>query len=422
MKPTFQKAQFVSLYHDTRRVKSNGKFPLKLRVYSNSPKTQKLFATPFEFTKEEFKNAWESPRTKKEYRALRIKLQEYETRANRLAEQISPFTFEEFERQFKRKPGDRERIVHHFDSAIEEKIKAGSISTSSTYRLSLRSIDRFQLANGGKDIERITFSDITPKWLRSYESYMTQTEMRSTTTVSIYLRALKAVFNRAIDLKDIDREIYPFGKRKYSVPTVRKKKRALRKDQLKQLIAAEPANHLERKARAFWMFSLVCNGMNMKDIAELKWRDFRDDRFEFQRAKTSTSGRGHRQTIQVFLNATSREVIQEYGNPSRDSEDFVFDILNRGLTPAKRHQKVKGFTRFVNQHLKKLSAREGLPSDISTYWARHTFATLGIQQGASMEFMQESLGHSNIKTTQIYFGGFDDEARRSFSENLLTLD
>jgi site-specific recombinase XerD len=53
--------------------------------------------------------------------------------------------------------------------------------------------------------------------------------------------------------------------------------------------------------------------------------------------------------------------------------------------------KVKNFTRFVNQHLKKLAKSLGITEDISTYFARHSFATIAIRSGASMEFVSETL-------------------------------
>ncbi|MBK6526241.1 MAG: tyrosine-type recombinase/integrase [Crocinitomicaceae bacterium] len=60
-----------------------------------------------------------------------------------------------------------------------------------------------------------------------------------------------------------------------------------------------------------------------------------------------------------------------------------------------------------------------LPEDISTYWARHSYATNAIKKGASLEFIQESLGHENLKTTQIYFAGFDSDTKREFAQHLM---
>ena len=79
----------------------------------------------------------------------------------------------------------------------------------------------------------------------------------------------------------------------------------------------------------------------------------------------------------------------------------------------------QNFTRFINQHIKKLAKNAGLTSDISTYWARHSFTSTAIRNGASLELIQESLGHKDMKTTMNYWGGFDDAAKRGISEKLM---
>ena len=88
------------------------------------------------------------------------------------------------------------------------------------------------------------------------------------------------------------------------------------------------------------------------------------------------------------------------------------------MTPEQIKPKVKAFTRFINQHIKVLAEQNNLPSEISTYWARHTFATMSVNKGASLEFMREALGHSDLKTTQTYFAGFTNETKKQFAESL----
>ncbi len=63
-----------------------------------------------------------------------------------------------------------------------------------------------------------------------------------------------------------------------------------------------------------------------------------------------------------------------------------------------------------------------LPENISTYWARHSFATLSVRKGASMEFIQESLGHKDMATMQAYFAGFDDDTKKEFAKGLMDFD
>lgn len=96
----------------------------------------------------------------------------------------------------------------------------------------------------------------------------------------------------------------------------------------------------------------------------------------------------------------------------------MFSKLQGISDPKKLNVAIKNYTRFVNQHIKTICVDNGLP-EISTYWARHSFSTTAIRKGASMEFVQESLGHKNIRTTMNYFAGFDDDVKRDFAETLL---
>ena len=80
---------------------------------------------------------------------------------------------------------------------------------------------------------------------------------------------------------------------------------------------------------------------------------------------------------------------------------------------------IKNFIKFVNQHIKKLCLANDITTEVSTYWARHTFATLAVRNGASLEFIQESLGHGDLKTTQGYFAGFDNEAKKEFAGKIM---
>jgi site-specific recombinase XerD len=88
------------------------------------------------------------------------------------------------------------------------------------------------------------------------------------------------------------------------------------------------------------------------------------------------------------------------------------------MDAEQQHRAIKGFTRFVNQHLEKLCTANKLQV-VSSNWGRHSFATVAVLKGASMEFMRESLGHSDQKTTLNYFAGFDDEAKKKMAQAIM---
>ncbi len=416
------KEYFISVYLDTRRAKANGKYPVKLRVYTTNPRKQKFYPTVFEFSEKEFNSIWNTTKPRAEHKETRDKLQAVEAKAKGVAKNLTPFTFEKFERQLYRKAGEGISVNYHYGQAILELEQHKQVGTASTYTLSRKSIIEFSERRKRRKFEKLTFYDITPEWLQGYEQYMTDVKGRSLTTVSMYLRVLRTLFNRAIDEKEIERDYYPFGKRKYQTPATKNVKKALSKEQLKILFHAKPETPEQERAKAFWFFSYACNGMNIKDVALLRYKDIQDGQIKFYRAKTRLTSKGNLKPVTAYLNEFSNNVIEKYGNEDKTPDSLVFDILTDGLTAQQQQAKIKNFTRYINQHMKKLCKANGLPENISTYWARHSFATNAVRNGATMEFIQESLGHGSLQTTQGYFAGFDNETKKEFANSLMDFD
>ena len=409
---------FISVYLDTRREKQNGNYPVKLRVFDSNIRKQKLYPTPFEFTTKEFDSIWNTARPRKEYKEIRLKIQALENRANEIAQNLNVFSFEQFERKLIRKVGEGLKVIYHYKLTIEELNKQNRLSTASSYECSQKALKEFVEVNTKQSYKFLSFFDIDKQWLNEFEDYM-KISGRSITTTGIYLRPLKAIFNKAIADKDIEAEIYPFGKRKYQIPSSRKVKKALSKIQIKQLFETEPKIQEQIKAKGFWFFSYNCNGMNIKDIALLKYKDLSDSKIKFYRAKTIYTSKTNLKPITIHLNGYIKDFIDKYGNDDKHPENYIFDILSNGLSIKEQQAKIKNFTRFINQHIKKLCKANNLPTDISSYWARHSFATIAMRKGASLEFMQESLGHKDMSTTLNYFAGFDDESKKEFAESLM---
>ena len=410
---------FVSLYLDTRRAKANGKFPVRVRVFTPNPRKQKLYSTMFEFTEKEFQAVWESKKCLTELKETRQKLQAEENRVFNEAQKITPFTFEKLEKNLFRGKGEGANCFWHYAEIIKGLKKENRFGSASSYELSMNSLKAFLEYKTGRKPGKLPLAEITASWLKKYESYMIQERGSSITTVGIYLRALRSVFNEAISAGDVEAELYPFGKKKYQIPASSKKKKALDREQLAKLFRAEPANPEQAKAKAFWFFSLACNGMNMKDIAFLRYENLQGDSLNFIREKTKNTTRENLKEISVPLTEKSKAVLEQYCNPNTGCKQFIFPILSDTLTEEQKHWEVKNFTRFVNQHMKKLAESVGITSEISTYWARHSFATNAIRQGASLEYVGEALGHTDTGTTKNYFAGFEDQAKKQFLETLL---
>lgn len=411
----------ISIYLDTRRTKSNGKYPLKLRVFTTAHKRQKLYPTAFDFTKKEFESIWLTTKPRKEHKEIRLKIQAIENKANEVANDISPFTLSIFEKKLFRKKGEGVKVNYHYKQIISDYTKNHRIATANSYSYSEKAILEYVEKTSNKKYKTLTLLEIDKQWLQDFEMYMKDTG-RSLTTVGIYIRPLRAIFNKAIEEGEIEKENYPFGKRKYQIPSSKKVKKALSRAQMKQLFYSIPETKDQEKAKDFWFFSYNCNGMNIKDISHLQFKDIDNDKIIFYRAKTLFTSKTDLKPISVYINPYTRQILDKYANKKEFPNDYVFPILSHDQTIAQKERKVKNFTKFINQHLKKLSKANGLPEEISTYWARHSFATLAVRKGATMEFMQESLGHKNMATTQAYFAGFDSDTKKEFAEGLMDFD
>ena len=409
---TMTKEFIISLVLDKRRIKKDGTFPVKLRVFMPETKKQKLYSTIFNFSEKEFKAIWQNLKVKSEYKELNKKFNALVVKAENVADSLNTFTFQDFERLMYGSTGTAQNVNFYFQKIIDEFKAVGSISTAKSYENSLSCIQRF----AGKI--NLNFKDITVQFLENFEDFCIDTEEKSITTVSIYTRNLRAVFNRAISDKVISNEIYPFGRNKYKIKTSSKVKKALTTDEIKKLFEGTPSNEFQEKAKAFWFFSYLCNGMNIKDIIQLKCKNIDKEKIKFVRAKTETT-RYERKEIEVYLNEFTQNVINTYGNPNGSPEDYVFPVLAKGMN-AETQRKVKiNFNSTINVHFDNYAKELGFSDKITTYWARHSFSTIAIQKGMSIEFVGEALGHTDIKTTMNYFDGFEKEAKKKISNILL---
>ncbi len=400
----------ISIYLDTRRARKDGKYPVRLRVFTKFPRKQKLYTTSYAYTEEEFEDIW--IKKKKKHNKERLKLMALETQANAVAEQLPKFTFEAFEQKLFSKSARENTVNSYYDKAIEAFNKNDQVNTAALYELSIKSL----MAYHGK--EKLDFHQITPAWLRGYEKDSLENRGRSKTTVSMYLRALRAVFNNALADGVITRDEYPFGKRKYTIPSPKGTKKALTREQLKTLYESEPATDDQRRAKDFWFFSYICNGMNFKDIATLKYKNLTDETLTFSRAKTSSTDADQAPVV-VYLTDYAKSIIEKYGQENKSPENYIFSIIQPDETADQQNRQIKNFVRFVNQHFLKFAKQAGVNEKVSTYWARNSFATNAIRSGASMEYVSEALSHSSLNTTRSYFAGFEDEKKREIARKLM---
>lgn len=314
-----------------------------------------------------------------------------------------------FERMFTGS-GGLEDIKTVFEFAIKKLREEERDGTAGAYQQALSSFTRFKG-------EFISFDSVTVDWLKEYERWMVKEhrdkkgqviqEGHSITTVGIYCRALRTIFNLAIDLKIISGDSFPFGVRKYVIPTGKRKiKKAFTREE-KNLILSHRSERAEvNMALDFWAYQYFANGCNMADVAYLQTKDIDGDFLTFDRKKTENTER-EKQSITVYITARMREIILRHGNRSLDPDAYVFPILKPGLTSKQRKETIKDFIKDVNKllaeaqsEMNKDSAR--LSIKLTTGTARYTAATLLKRHGIDLSVIAKALGHGSESTTEHY--------------------
>ena len=410
--PDHMEKPTLTYFFDTRSKLLDGNYPIKLTVYYGRQK--KRYKTPFKATQEMYDRLLANRLRDESTKQLKRQTVSWLDKQTLIAESIVPFTFTDFENVFYAEKTQSRKIQLNdgINSIYEKHIQVlndeGRISTARSYQDSLTSMLSYK--------KNLKVSQITPDFLKGYEKWMTDNG-RSLTTVGMYVRALRTIFNMAIENEVIDASKYPF--KKYTIPAPQKISRTLKKEEIKQIINYTAKRDADAVALDYWVFSFISNGMNFKDIALLKYGNINGDFLEFRRAKTKRTTNNNSLPIMVPLDENLLYIIKKRGNKSKKKEDYIFPILKHGLTPLEEYDHIKTFVRNTNKRLTRVGIELGLSLKVTSYVARHCFATIQKNNNAPLAYISEALGHSNLKTTQNYFGRFEDEGLKVFHSGLM---
>lgn len=406
----------TAVIHETRRTLSDGTHPVKLRITHNRKQkyyTLNVSDNGLGLSVDDWKKV-NTERPRGQHKAIRDTLNVLEGRALEVIKSLPEFTFTAFEASFYNHQSAID-LFSAMTATANSLRKEGRIKTALTYENAVKSLKAF----ARKD--KLLFSVVTPEYLRRYEKWMltagktTKTKEKapnSPTTISIYLRNVRAAFNKA----GIKEEAYPFGRGKYEIPNSRNVKKALTIQDIAKIFRYDaPPQSMREKYRDYWLLSYFCNGANIKDLAQLKYKDIDGDAITFIRSKTK---RKNRRAVVVPLTVEIARLIDRHGTRPALPDAYVLPILSVGMTPEQQQVAIDNAVRAINKHIKVIAQNIGLSTNVSTYTARHSFATVLKRSGASIEFISESLGHKNLTTTENYLADFELDEKRKMAANL----
>lgn len=163
------------------------------------------------------------------------------------------------------------------------------------------------------------------------------------------------------------------------------------------------------------MFLYLCNGINVADFIQLRYSDIIGGEIYFKRQKTLNTTRTLKD-IRVVVTQPMRDIIERWGNlPHPDN--YIFPHLRGNETPLLIKRCTQYLTRLINRAMAHIAEVLGI-DHISTYTARHSFATVLKRSGTSIAYISESLGHSSQRTTENYLASFERDERQRNAELL----
>lgn len=380
----------LRLYLDTRRAKKNGEYSIRIIVHHNR---DIVISTPFSCSTSEWKDS-KLTKTAQNYKsrnlAITSQLIEYENILIDLERDNILHTLNDKELKEILQSGGvkkKQNNTSFFDTFDEYTESRRAERTQSLYRDTFNKIKSFD--------KSARFDTIDIKWLNKFNIWM-EKEGLATNTRAIHLRNLRAVFNHALDYELITN--YPF--RKFKIEREETRYRNLDSNQLREVVA------YEGKWEAFrdcFMLSFYLCGINLIDLLNAKKIDIVRDRLEYKRRKTNGL-----YSIKIELEAW--EIINKY----KDDEYLVSFIH--------MYKDYSGFKRGINYALKKLTDRNGNVIDerLSTYYARHSWATIASMLDIPKETISAGLGHEiGSATTGIYI---DFDQKKVDKANRMIID
>lgn len=403
----------TQVIQDTRVKKKDNTFRIKLRI--TFQRKRRYYPLPYALTKEEWEKVID-PKSRGKHKDIRLYCNKIEQRANDVIRSMDVFTFEQFERVFNGSNSNDVNVFTHFDNYIKELRGEDRINTAICYECTKKSLLKF-LKKSRKS--KLTFMEVSVDFLKSYEKWMI-VQGNSTTTISIYIRSLRTIVNMAIDKGLLERQYYPFGKRKYTVPASKNIKKALTLEEIKSVVEYSPSTKTEAWARDFWILSYLCNGINIKDLALLKNKNVEEGQIVFYRAKTKNTDRANQKVISIALLPQAKEIVERYRSNSKEPENYVFDIISKSDNGVVQRRKIQQAVKQINKYMKRIGDALEITKPITTYTARHSFATVLKRSGASIEFISESLGHKNVQTTENYLDSFELDTKLEMQKSLLS--
>ena len=387
----------VSVLLDTRTVNKEGTYPVKIKIYFQGK--PKYYPTGICMsTKEELEEVLES-KSKKNIEIQDIigkELSRILKNVDILVER-GTFSFSNLNNMLGKNIGGS--LNEMISAKIKELENEEKFGTSAFYKGTLSLLKRYMKHD-------VPINEVTVEWLNGLEKFILKTANQ--TTVAMNMRNIRATMNIAKQVGVIRESDYPFGRGKYQIKEGSGKKKALNKKQLKAIAEYSDGSMTTEFYRDLWLFIYFCNGLNVADLISLKFSDIQNGEISFIRKKTKDRTRDVKR-IYAAITPEMYSIINKWGNDPKKSV-YIFPFLKPGDSAWEHEKKKKNLTKLINKRMKMIGEKLNL-GKITTYVARHTYATVLRNEGVPISIISPMLGHSSVTTTEIYLADLESEYR-----------
>jgi integrase/recombinase XerD len=461
---------------DKRRTKSDGTYPIKMRIVINRRSFHIALGHSVDerYWNEKKEQISTHAKTVGNVNRLNNKLlNEKKLIRDRLLELdesqgLETLSLAEIKSQL---TGDGEAGTHlleFFNTVITEEEIKKRIGNARVYKMVRDSITSFLK---GEDIPMVK---VNVDWLIEYETwYLSRfhskksNEKNSVNGLSVNLRTLRALLNNAIKREILSSESYPF--KKYSIKNQKTKKRAVKLNVLEALKEYQPVSPNQQKAKDYFFISYYLMGISFVDLAFLQVKNIVDGRVEYERKK---GGRLYSIKITPPLQTLLDKFL-----PGKKDEDFILNVIKEQVGRhlynnvsfkngvieyftegddqprrfkvsdtmkvqimekredkerqefllnlvfiqelKKQYKNVRDELKRYNDNMKVIGQACGVKHKITSYVSRHSFATIAKFKGVPVPIISQALGHESLDTTETYLAEFDDDVMDKYNEMII---
>lgn len=282
------------------------------------------------------------------------------------------------------------KVVETF---IEEQIKQlreeHRFGTANNYEKTMRSLESF-VRN-----KKLTFTNFNEQLIADYNTYLISKGLMRN-SISFYMRNLRAIYNKAVKQKIVKKKEL-FSEVYTGIDKTRK--RAVDERLISKLYNLKLDNNdVLSLTRDIFIFSYCMRGMSFVDIAYLKKTDISNGVISYCRRKTG-------QLMNVRIESCMQCIINKY---KENTSEYIFPII-KSDDKGEAYKQYRSGINIYNRNLGILSDMIGSGCKLSSYTARHSWATAARKHDVPISVISAGMGHSSETTTQIYLKSIEDD-------------